>query len=71
MIDDSSGARTALMFTADRRQVAEFDAGSEEVAVMTRHLSPSQDADGPEWNAPLSGHSGEARRTALVYTLDV
>jgi len=71
VVIESSGSSTALMFTADRHQVAEFDAGSEEVAVMTRHLSPSSDADAPEWNAALAGSSAAERRAALVYTLDV
>ena len=45
---DTGGSMTALLFDAERRQLAEFDAGSEEVAVMTRGLVPARGAEGPK-----------------------
>ena len=40
LIIDSGGARQALMLSADRAVVADFDASVEEVALMTQGLSP-------------------------------
>lgn len=67
---ESNGASEAHMYTAERKQVAEFDS-TEEVSVMTNGLVPQYGADGPEWDAALAGHSREARAAATVYTLDV
>jgi hypothetical protein len=68
---DSSGSSIARLFTDDRAQVAEFDASSEEVAVMTKGLVGAVDALGAEWDKPLEGQSAAERAAALVYTLDV
>ena len=68
---DNGGASTALLFTAERRQVAEFDGASEEVAVMTRKLIATPGVAGPEWDAALSGSSAAERAAAELYTLDV
>jgi hypothetical protein len=68
---DSAGAMTARLFDAQRLPVAEFDASSEEVAVMTAGLTPSKGADGAGWARALAGHSERERREAEVYTLDV
>lgn len=68
---DLDGGSTALLFTAARVQVAEFDASSEEVPVMTQGLVPSRTANTPEWDQALAGCSHEARLTAQVFVLDV
>ena len=71
VVIDASGAMTARLFDERRVQVAEFDASSEEVAVMTNGLAPARGAAGPEWARALAGHSEAERRAAEVYTLDV
>jgi hypothetical protein len=71
IIIDAGGASTALLFTAQREQVAEFDAASEEVALMIRGLQPERGATGAEWDAVLSGQSRDERAAARVFTLDV
>lgn len=68
---DAGGARTALLFTPDRRLVAEFDASSEEVAVMSKGLVARSDAGLSEWDRALAGSSARERAEAKVYTLDV
>jgi len=68
---DAGGSTVARLFLATREPVAEFDAGSEEVAVMTQGLVPARGADGPEWDRALEGHSADERAAAEVYTLDV
>ncbi|MFO1340635.1 MAG: hypothetical protein U1F53_20845 [Burkholderiaceae bacterium] len=71
LLIDAGGSTVARLFTAAREPAAEFDAGSEEVAVMTQRLSPSGGADAPEWDRALEGHSAAERAAAVVYTLDV
>jgi hypothetical protein len=68
---DSSGAMTARLFDAKGVPVAEFDASSEEVAVMTAGLTPAKGANGEAWTKALAGHNEQERRDAEVYTLDV
>ena len=68
---DSGGFMLARLFLASREQVSEFDAGTEEVAVMTQGLQAVQSATGPEWDRALEGHSAAERAAADVYTLDV
>lgn len=68
---ESAGTMLALMFTEAREMVANFDAGAEEVALMTRGLQPAIGATGPEWDRPLGGHSAEERAAAEVFVLDV
>lgn len=68
---DSGGSTVAQLFTEAREFAAEFDAGSEEVAVMTQRLKPGTGADAPEWDAALEGRSPAERAGAVVYTLDV
>jgi len=69
VVIDSEGAAIARLFLASRVQTAEFDAGSEEVAQMTRGLAAAAGADGPEWDRALEGHSRAERGAAQVYTL--
>lgn len=71
VIIDAGGAMVALLFDAQRHQVAEFDAATEEVAVMTAGLQPAADGAAVEWDAALRGHSASERAKAAVYTLDV
>jgi hypothetical protein len=71
LIVDATGTTVARLFDAERRPVGDFDAGAEEVAVMTQGIAPAQGAQGAEWDHALSGHSADERRAAEVYTLDV
>ncbi len=66
VIIDSSGVTVAKLFVEARELVAEFDAGSEEVALMTRGLT----ASAGEWDKALAGHGVAERRAAKVYRLD-
>ena len=59
------------LFLESREQVAEFDAGTEEVVSMTQGLQPAKGAAGPEWDRALDGHSAAERADADVFTLDV
>ena len=61
----------ARLFLDTREQVAEFDAGTEEVAQMTSGLAPTLGASGAEWDRPLEGHSAAERLAAEVFLLDV
>jgi hypothetical protein len=71
VIIDAGGSTLARLYLATREQVAEFDAGTEEVAQMTQGLQPALGALGPEWDRGLEGHSAAERGAADVYTLDV
>ena len=71
VIIDGGGSMLARLFLASRELVAEFDAGTEEVAQMTQGLVPARTALDPEWDRALAGHSAAERATADVYTLDV
>jgi len=71
VVIDSAGESLARLFSAARLQVAEFDASTEEVAVMTRGLVAVHGAGRPEWDQALEGHSATERAAAEVYTLDV
>ena len=71
MIIDSGGTTIARLFLDTREAAGEFDAGTEEVAVMSRGLTPAMDAGGAEWDRALQGHNADERANAKVYTLDV
>lgn len=71
IVIESGGYVVARLFTDSREQVAEFDASTEEVTVMTQGLVPAVGADGPEWDQALAGHGTSERIAARVYTLDV
>lgn len=71
LLIDAGGSTVAKLFTEAREFAGEFDAGSEEVAVMTHHLKPGGGAEAPEWDHALEGHSATERAAAVVYTLDV
>ena len=68
---ESGGFGVAQLFLDNREKVAEFDAGTEEVAQMTSGLTPQVGAAGPEWDQALKGHSAAERAAAEVFTLDV
>jgi hypothetical protein len=68
---DASGAMTARLFDAERHVLGDFDASSEEVAVMTRGLVAANGADAAVWDRALAGHNAAERRAADVFTLDV
>jgi hypothetical protein len=71
VVIDAGGSTVAALFLDTREIVAEFDAGAEEVALMTAGLVPSPGACGPEWDQALQGHSAAERGAAMVYTLDL
>jgi hypothetical protein len=71
VIIESGGSSEAIMFTPERKRVADFDASIEETALMARGLTPAHGASGPEWDHALAGHSADERANAVVYTLDV
>ena len=71
VIIESAGSAVACLFTDAREQSGEFDASSEEVALMTRGLVPAKSALSAEWDRALHGHGRAARAAAEVYTLDV
>lgn len=71
LILESPGAMTARLFDAERRHLSDFDAASEEVAVMTKGLFAQQGACAGEWGSALEGHSPDELAGAQVYTLDV
>ena len=70
VVIDSAGSTIARLFLESREQIAEVDAGAEEVAMMTRGLPSERSALGAEWDRALQGHNAAERRTADVYTLD-
>ena len=57
VIIDAGGGQVARLFDERRAQVAEFDAGTEEVAVMAKGLAPQSGADAADWNQALASHS--------------
>ena len=71
VVIESGGPVIALLFTDGREQLAEFDASTEEVTLMTKGLVATTGASGPEWDRALAGHSVSERAAARVYTLDV
>jgi hypothetical protein len=71
VIIEQDGAMLARMYDAQRRQIIEFDAASEEVAVMLAGLEPVHDGTAPTWDAALRGHNRHEREQAQVYELDV
>jgi len=71
VVIDAGGAMLARLFLESREQVAEFDAGAEEVATMTKVLVPSKLAYAEEWDRALQAHSAAERGAADVYTLEI
>ena len=71
VIIDSGGFMVARLFLESREQVAEFDAGTEEVAQMIMHLRADSSAGDPQWDRGLAGHSAAERAAARVYVLEI
>ena len=71
VVIESAGSMVARLFLENRAEVGEVDAGSEEVAMMTKGLKPEQSAGNADWNAALEAHSADERAPADVYTLDL
>lgn len=71
VVIESAGTVIARLFLQTREQVAEFDAGLEEVVQMMAGVAPTAGADGPEWDHALAGHSAVERRAAEVYELPI
>jgi hypothetical protein len=71
VVIDSGGSMVARLFLESREQVAEFDAGTEEVAQMVMHLQPERTAGDPQWDRALAGHSAVERAQAKVYVLEI
>ncbi|NCT84355.1 MAG: hypothetical protein GXC94_14495 [Comamonadaceae bacterium] len=71
VVIESGAGPVAKLFLDSRELVGEFDAGTEEVAVMTRDATASLGAAGQEWDKALGGHGADERAAAVVYRLDV
>lgn len=71
VIIESDGAMVAKMYDAHYKHENDIDAGSEEVAVMTRGLKPAKSGNDATWAKVLVGHGEAERRAAEIYTLDV
>ncbi len=68
---EADGTVLAKLYDAQRAHVADVDATSEEVGVMTRGLTPEAGANAAPWAQILSGHGTRERAEARIYTLDV
>ncbi|MBV8501521.1 MAG: hypothetical protein JO006_07370 [Paucibacter sp.] len=68
---ESGGFMLARLFDAGRQQLAEFDASTEEAVQMAKGQPLLSDAQQPEWDQALMGHSLDERRQAQVYALGV
>ncbi len=71
VVIDSGGFTVARLFLESREQVAEFDAGTEEVAQMVGPLRAQHTAGEPAWDRALAGHSAAERAEARVYVLEI
>lgn len=71
VVIDAGGSMVARLFDAQLKPLSEFDASSEEVAVMTAGLQPQRSGLEPVWAHALAGHNPDERAAAEVYTLDV
>ena len=67
----SNDGGLARLCLADHTQVAEFDAGTEEVLELIKTAVASTGAIGPEWDRARGGHTAAERASATVYPLDV
>jgi hypothetical protein len=71
VVIDSGSGTLARLFLPDRTQVAEFDAGTEEVTELIKTAAASSGASGAEWDHVLAGHTAAERAAATVYVLDI
>jgi hypothetical protein len=70
VIPSTDGA-IARLFLEDHSPAGEFDAGTEELAALTRGAPATLGAAGAEWNQALGGHTAAERAAATVYVLAV
>ena len=70
VVIESAGAMVARLFDARHGHLIDFDASSEEVAVMTAGVMPAHGVEGREWGLSMEGHSPAERAAAMVYALD-
>lgn len=68
---ESDGAMIAKLYDHAYVHVSDIDGSSEEVAVMTRGLTPVRNANDNVWSKVLVGHGETERRAAEIYTLDL
>ena len=68
---ESDGESLAKLYDERHVEVNDIDGASEEVAVMTRGLTPTRIGNDAPWAQVLAGHSEAERRAARVFTLDV
>lgn len=68
---EAGDGMVARFFDADHVHMSDIDASSEEVAVMTRGLTPEHIGDDATWQRVLSSHNPEERAAAQVYTLEL
>ncbi|MDB5850282.1 MAG: hypothetical protein JWP29_4034 [Rhodoferax sp.] len=61
----------ARFFDANHVHMSDIDASSEEVAVMTRGLTPEHLGNQATWLQALSSHNPEERAAAQIYTLEL
>lgn len=71
VIIESDGAMVAKLYDAQLKHENDIDAGSEEVAVMTRGLKAAKTGNDATWAKVLMGHGEAERRAAEIYTLDL
>jgi len=71
VVIDSGGFTVARLFLETLEQVAEFDAGTEEVTQMIGQLRAERTAGDPSWDRALAGHSAAERADARVYVLEI
>ena len=71
VIIESAGAMVARLFDARHGHLSDFDASSEEVAVMTAGIAPAHGVEGSEWGLAMDGHSPAERAAALVFALEL
>jgi hypothetical protein len=71
VVIDAGGAMVARLFLDSLEQVAEIDAGTEEVGQMTMHRQATGDASDPRWDRALGGAVARQRAQARVYVLDI
>lgn len=71
VVIDAAGARSAMLFSAQRELLAQIDAGSEEAASLVRGVAACKGADQALWDHALQGHALEERASAELYTVPI
>lgn len=68
---EAGDGMVARFFDENRVHMSDIDASSEEVAVMTRGLTPAHAGTDVTWLKALSGHNAAERAAAQIYTLEL